>query len=395
MRLSEFWCRDERVRGRYKVITMVLVPMDFDSMRITTITIIFSLTANIIKELVFLLFPITVVPVVQKRISSKCELPHCAPGSILSLRLGPSIRGLIRSKRKPFKNSVTADISTTVKNISTKISAKSLHMCGASSIEDGHEAAYHIMRHLEYAQSMLEVIKEHPDETAEIIEWLSSVTLGEPTVRETCRTVKCGNFQVRIWEDHDDHVVNRNWELPEHLHPEIAQFIISLVADYSYYSHLHENIRLLPMVAASSRKLYTGELDISEVTVVMLNYNYSLGFKVDRWKLDCHINGVNGFYSRFNNEFSTHTTIELRYSLDDGAVRTKKKKARRHTFLVYMSGSVTQSGPGGPLMREAYLKFIQTISDLMPKIRYIDPDEPEIIDGPIMVTQTPPKQKKR
>ena len=83
------------------------------------------------------------------------------------------------------------------------------------------------------------------------------------------------------------------------------------------------------------------------IAEAMVNYNYSLGFEVDRTRLNQFIDGQNGFISRYNNALANSVTIELPYDPPKGtAIKRRKNKVPHHTFLVYKSGSVTQSGPG-------------------------------------------------
>jgi hypothetical protein len=56
-------------------------------------------------------------------------------------------------------------------------------------------------------------------------------------------------------------------------------------------------------------------------------------------------------------------TIELPYKVKDPS-RKKKSKKPCHTFLVYQSGLVTQSGPDEEMMKEAYLEFMAVYEDV-------------------------------
>ena len=102
----------------------------------------------------------------------------------------------------------------------------------------------------------------------------------------------------------------------------------------------------------------------------MVNYNYDLGFDIDRWKLYSHINGLNGFSARYENTTDHCVTIQLPYEIPDHLldVIVKKNKTQKHSFLVYKSGLVTQSGPCEELSREAYNLFNSTIKTLRPYI---------------------------
>ena len=60
------------------------------------------------------------------------------------------------------------------------------------------------------------------------------------------------------------------------------------------------------------------------------------------------------------------------YKLPEGQKSLRKKdKVPCHTFIVYKSGIVTQSGPGEELMEEVYYKFMGIIKDILPQIKIV------------------------
>ena len=72
--------------------------------------------------------------------------------------------------------------------------------------------------------------------------------------------------------------------------------------------------------------------------------------------------GKNGFHSRYNNAADHCVTISLPY--DSPKRKGKKNKPKCHTFMVYKSGIVTQSGPSIDTMRDAYYLFMETIMEI-------------------------------
>jgi hypothetical protein len=156
--------------------------------------------------------------------------------------------------------------------------------------------------------------------------------------------------------------------IPEDLDPDIVNFLIPMVDDYIYHPDMCLKLDYIPTI----KSLISDELEVSQVDESMRNYNYSLGFKVERSLLNEFIHQQNGFISRYNNALSTCVTIELPYDPPAGSgIKRKKNKIPRHTFLVYRSGSITQSGPGGGrLMRDAYYLFMDTIAQLREWIEY-------------------------
>lgn len=346
----------------------------YGELPITTMTMIISLTGGVNVRDAFQLLQITRITISRMRETSKCKLPHCViPGSILSVRYKEGVRGIIKNNSGPFKNAVTVDISTLKKNISLKLSTLSIQMCGASSKEDGIEAATHIINHLKNIQRLMNEMKRDIDHTNMILDWISQETKGPEIDVVDVSFEKVGNVLLKIENPRKDNLVIKPQKLiPEHFNKKIAMFLLSFSNEFHYHSQFNKKIRFIP----KARTLVDENLAIESVDQAMVNNNYKLGFQVDRTALNAFINGKNGFISRYNNALTTCVSIELPYKpLASTTIKRKKTKVPHHTFLVYKSGSVTQSGPGGILMENAYYLFIDTIKELMPYIIYKNDQE--------------------
>lgn len=353
----------------------------FEQLPITTMTLVLTLNNSIHMEAAFHLLPITRISIQQTRESSKCKLPHCSvPGSILSMRYHNNVRGIIRSNAKPFKNAVTIDISTVKKNISLKLSPFSIQMCGASSREDGIEAATHVINHLTNIQKILDLMNENPNETKEVIEWLKNITQGEFVERSNYEVQQLSNCVLRIYRPENDHLINKQIDfIPSHLNQTIVQFLLPMVSDFIYHNDLCRKLEYI----LTLKSVIETPLIIQHINEAMVNYNYSLGFEVDRVRLNEAIDGKNGFISRYNNALSTSVICELIYEAEyEVAIKRRKNKIPHHTFLIYRSGSVTQSGPGGKSMRNAYYLFRSAINELRPYIEY---KQPTIINNSLQI----------
>lgn len=352
---------------------MNIIP--YERLNVTTMTLILSLNNEVNTEVAFHLLPIMRMAVTRKRETSKCKLPHCdIPGSILSMRFRQNVRGVIRNKSTPFKNAVTIDISTKKKNISLKLSAFSIQMCGASSKEDGEEAATHLINHLHHIQNILNKIALNLNHTLSIIEWVKEHTKGLPTEKPGWEVHDGSNISLNVYTPSMDYFISPPTELfPAEFDPEIAKFVVSMTEDFLYHSDMCRKLDYIPKFPAIIKEA----ISVRRLDMAMVNYNYSLGFEIDRDRLNQFIDGQNGFVSRYNNALSTSVTIELPYEPpSDSAIKRRKGKIPHHTFLVYRSGSVTQSGPGGKLMEEAYYLFINTIISIIPFIHYVNPLTP-------------------
>lgn len=169
---------------------------------------------------------------------------------------------------------------------------------------------------------------------------------------------------------------------PDGVDARIANFFIECLPDYQYYD---EYMDFIDEVLTYDR-IYTEPLTIKELFPLMVNYSYSLGFCIDRSKLAQLIHGRAGFWAFYNNTTDHCVKIilpyeptaemkaidNLRYNKDQ-----KKKRKYQHSFMVYKSGLVTQSGPNLKMVEYAYNKFNTLISNYITDIS--QPDGPHVI----------------
>ena len=348
----------------------------FKDLKITTCTIVHIIQGSIDIVSAFHLLPITKMNLPHHRNVVKCKLPLCETrGAILSMRHKSMIRGIIRNTNEFFfKNSITLDISTAIKNISLKLSPNTIQLCGASSRENGIEAATYIVDYLKQIKLDIEYIKNNIHSYHECLDWLENAK-GEAHNKTVYEEIVCENMILRIRHDLEDYLLNFNF-IPLHLDQQILKFLLSLSIDMTYHSDYMNKIKNIlkfnPVYAEN-------ELLISKTNEVMVNYNYNLGFRVNRDKLNVLIDGKNGLYSHYDNALVNSVTVELPYDtiLDYTAKKTKRHKIAHHTFLIYGSGAVTQSGPCSStqpgkcstIMEEAFNIFMSTIMELKEEIQ--------------------------
>jgi hypothetical protein len=161
--------------------------VNFENIKITTMTVVVNLRGNVVIESAFSLLPITRLDLPKNAITTKkFKIPWPGPdhaGKIFSSKFAGVTRGLIKTnKPKSFRNSIGIDICTSVKNISAKLSKNKVHMCGPNSEALAIETVQHIINHLKRIQTELDFINERPAERDEVIKWLLKDTKGEQFV---------------------------------------------------------------------------------------------------------------------------------------------------------------------------------------------------------------------
>lgn len=351
----------------------------FEECNVTTMTLIFILDGSVSLDPAFSLLPITRIEFTPpKRQKKKFELPHCAiPGAILSMRFKGDTRGIIRSATgKFFKNSITIDLSTISKNVSIKLSRGKIQMCGASSEDQGTEGAQYLIEQLLLVQEELDYIQSNHTAAQETLEWLIEGTKGKEVIRPVYKTVIKTSIDEETGEEvktpeqvfshnEDDNAIETIEDLSKAPDTRVASFLFRQRADFDYYSFFVSEIEWILTI----KKVTTRPLAIKKVYKAMVNYNYNLGFEVDRFALHVQMLDRNGFISSFDNCVEHCVKIKLPYTPDDDERTVRRKnKVPCHCFLVYKSGVVTQTGPGKEKMKEAYDLFWNCILEIKDKI---------------------------
>lgn len=392
-----------------------------NKLRVTTMTLIFGLKCVIDLNKIFLLLPITKIDYKSStKARTRYKIPHHnVPGSILSMRYRGQTRGIIRSTSGThFKNSITIDVSLKEKNLNIKLCASKMQMCGAKSVEQGYEGAYEMLKKIDYIcriiddansdlaskQATLEYAKKNLkvsermwslnnissiiDKTLsrklydllmfKLMDLEKNVSIFEPLVDEIYEVYQNMDHEIEYSKNVIDKWVREslslmdkiefrlpNEEEMDNLNMDYLNFLVSDYQDYNCLDSLLSKINFISTID----KLYEGELEVDWMNKAMVNFNYSLGNHIDRFQLKQQVNGVDGFFAHYDNSTEHYVTIELPYKLkkvmvgEEGIVTKTKIKKRQnkvpcHSFLVYKSGLVTQSGPDEGLMKEALKKFI-------------------------------------
>ena len=397
--------------------------INFEYVPVTTMTVVISFTGRVNILQAFPLLEITRMKIEESnRRRQKFKIPHPGfPGAILSATYGGFTRGIVRSTTpKFFRNSITIDISTKKKNVNIKLSATGIQMCGPTSDDMAMEAANYLIDNLYKAQDMIDYIRFNPEIAEITLDWVKEHTKGESVLvaESTDKIIDQSkivfyqadgvinskdrenreksddsdvsndnnvapivgyvepevvfNESENVWEQIQGYYVQRvnsnvipdeyTTGFPETIDKNIAKFLVEQAPDYS--RHDIYSIHLDWLMTLS--EIIQRPVQVCKLQKAMVNYNYDLGFDVDRWELCRRIHGVNGFSARYENTTDHCVTIQLPYKIPQhlGDLIAKKNKLPKHSFLVYKSGLVTQSGPCEELSKDAYMLFNRTILNI-------------------------------
>lgn len=337
--------------------------LNFEDLSITTMVACFYLQGNVERDIAFNMLPLTEVKLPNGGYrTKKSKIPHTGrKDDIVSLRYNGVVRGIAKTtKSGAFPHSIAIDLTTNDKYLALKLSSETVHICGASSENMATSGAQSIINHILTIQSLLNFINKESKEVKEIVEEVKQITRGNAIL-----IPGNGDLKARL----DYHLlVPTNSIAFNRFSPEgreLASFLLSHVSELRWYSDFCSKLEWI----MSKKTICSPDLAIKSMTPIMINYNYKLDFVVNREVLCRAFNGRGGFFARYDNAVQHNVTIILPYSVDEKIPHIRKRKANpRHTFMVYQSGNVTQSGPSKELMGEAFEKFKSIITDVQEEI---------------------------
>ncbi|QIN54589.1 putative transmembrane protein [Cedratvirus kamchatka] len=311
---------------------------------VTTMVVIVSFEPLINIDLLFPLLTMSSFKTILKN-SKKVALPLLKSGSLISARYKGVVLGNVQFVHpRFFKNSITVDISTTQKNVNVKVSKGKLHMCGIKNMSMVHEATNLIFAHVLEAEKLLFKMEEkHLDAALAYIE-----------------------------DNNEDCLQGLDKDIMEKL-----IYYATKCTETKQFTDMIENFRKCLLenkpVQEGGGQIYllnndkdkvACDMQLIGVRKAMSNYNFSLGFKVNRGELATRIDGVSDFTARYNNTIDYSVTIEHPHS----ETMKKKKDSPHVTFTVYKSGILTISGPHHEIIDPIYEKFIKIIQSIKPYI---------------------------
>ncbi len=311
----------------------------FKDLKPTTMVVCMSLNSDVNLGCIFNFLPIYWVKDKLPR-SGKDKLPRSGKdklpvipitGTIISAKFMGHARGLVVTP-SCFKNSITMTMSTGIKNVCIKLYKDSIHVCGIDSNET------------------ISIVKD------KVVELILGIRMLSEYCCKNAEKIKALRFlgedgiilykgKPIVYEDYDVRILELLWEQRLHLSQE------------DYYMFINWII--------SSPYICNEDLAVVDVEKAMVNYNYEIGFRIIKPNVEEFLDGLDGFQCRYdpNNCF---VTISLPYEATFKVI--KKKKKTRHTFMLYNTGKITQSGPNETLMEEAYNRFMKTILSIKDKI---------------------------
>ena len=319
-----------------------------ESLSPTTMTYVVHLEGNIDLESVYELLPLTsiTIPTNKKKTKNK-KLPFYPENKgkiIATIKYIDNIRGNVEfmpTEGKYLKNSVLTKLGLSDKNVAMGISKNSFHITGVKKYEHVTEALNYMLQYLNDIQDTLNYIQSQPEKVTEIDNWI-------------LKNLRAEDDTIKVID-----------KMPDFLDQKILRFVTSQLWEFNNFDEYY----IIFQWMIKCKETITPNLKVINITSTMANYNYDLGFLINRYEMAKRMRDETDFTVIYDNTKAYYIKLELPYVRDESFERIRKKnEVPKHTLMVYKSGKVTQSGPGFEQMKICYDKFRTEILRLRPYI---------------------------
>ncbi len=315
-----------------------------ENLAATTMTYVVNLKGLINLEAVYELFPITPIELKTARKNvKKIKIPYFPgkQGSIYHIKFKKDVRGVVKSTSSTyFKNIVSLDIGLVDKNVNVKISETSFQITGIKQNENLNECIGHLMKYFKDIQEILDYMKDNSEAVALIDNWVLKNLKGI------------------------NNTLNPMPQIIENLDLKILNFLTSYLFEFTNFEDYYTVFQWI-----TSGQTLVKDLEVLNNTLILTNYNYFLGFGINRDETAERLKNETDFTVIYDNSVTYYIKLEYAYIRDESFSKIRKKpEISKHSFLIYKSGRVTQSGPGYDLMKTVYDKFRTEMLRLRPFI---------------------------
>lgn len=332
----------------------------------TTLTSVTLLNGEVENWNLYYLFPITYLRLSK---SYYKKVPTCnIEGAILSVRFKDTNRGF--PKDSCFKNSIILDISMGNKNVSVKLSDKKIQLCGATSEKMSIKASKILINYILKIQELLDLLHKDPVKTQNTIKWVLSVTRSDTAlqridIKEGKKGEKIDKCKETLLKAPDNYSAYKEYEFPPNIDKTLARWFIPMISDFIQHD---DYVKFLNYIQTLERVIITDTISIGLTEVKMKNHNYSIPFLMHRQKLYNLFKNREGWIAIYDASWDTSVKllrISNNYSGENNISQAldeeEDEELLYHTFIIFSTGSVTQSGPRPDEIGIYYEEFNQII----------------------------------
>jgi hypothetical protein len=316
-------------------------------------------------------------------------------------------------KTKHFKNCIMMYMSVSSKNVNIKLSDSSMHLCGLTDMNMGLEAFNVLKYNIDSIENFVNYMNTNIEKTVNTINYIKSICKGNIiyVVEDSNYIVDASdiyildnNFTIKPDSNSYNHLISlrgnltgklsekmnmictycstgskyntypilctlvhnikipETSNLPENCDDIIYDFMIDKIYDFNIYELYTYTLEWIKDI----KNLYIKPIISSFPKYCNINYTYNIGNIINRTNFRNYVNESRPFVAEYKKSVDRYVTVYLPFEIPDHLIdeikRNEKNGKTSHKFIIYKTGSVTQSGPHPEMNQEAYYKFMEMLS---------------------------------
>lgn len=269
-----------------------------------------------------------------------------------------------KKQKRAFKHAVSIALVYKDCQINVKISKNKFQMVGVKRRGDLRIITELLLKQLNGINGTLKYMKKHPEKTERTIRLFYKAICGDPVLIKNEVVLEMRGRGPMVTEskviDNDlkEVCLDTLAEPPKGA----SRSIWALLLRASLYELEHRKSFFFSVVKARIEYIVTlnslleenklacscsdsvcacSRIEMTSELVDMMNFNYKLGFRINRNIVASQLDAKESMIARFDALLADDVKIKV---LDE-------ELDRWHTFMLYSTGSATQSGPGGRRMK--------------------------------------------
>lgn len=395
--------------------------------KLTTMTLIIEIEGALVVPTTFGLIPITKIDLPDLgRSRKKIRIQGSEfDDGIISARFKKCIRGIRRChKENAFPNSVVMDVNINGKILSMKLSNGKIQLCGATSMDQGYNSVFFVLKKITEIQKILDWIHENPEQTRIIINgirdearrWFNGIPCDsssdldleirqlfeycEYSDDESTDSYDCETRSSTNEAESESEECPTNKEGQHKIPKKLWTLLVGRISEFESYDDFMNDLSWFCNV----KQIATLPLRTIEMYRSMVNISYNLNRRIDLHKFKCYIHSLSKtrFYVRYDSAVQPSLTLEapdtvpyLNFfdsdcgDLNEGKVDSmfgnmpdikdcltsrsfvsgskstyhRRKSNYNHSIIVHRSGAITQSGLGDQAMFEVAENVLKITRD--------------------------------
>ncbi len=276
------------------------------------------------------------------RRGGKVNLPVYPMGTFINLSYMGHSRGILSKCMTSYmKHVIEITVSGRERNVGVKLTPEKIHLTGKVEEIEGGDIIRAVFSQMLRINNMLLWVYNNQEICSKLIEGILDITCPEGVLEIIDPTEEQLSALFSPTDDENTRF--------------LLTYFMDLAGDFLYQTDYKKKLEY----ALMSGGFIDANVTLKSVDSKMLNYNYNIGFTVNKIGLVKLMEKSNNFLARYDNSIKEDVTIEYPHEEQS----TTKLPRRKDTLIFRGRGAIMHSGRTRSEMENVFTKFINIISE--------------------------------